>query len=41
MKSPPEKSIPYTVVIIIAALVLAVVAAAIGGLVLPSPVRGF
>jgi hypothetical protein len=41
MKSPPEKSIPYTVVIIIAALVLAVVAGAIAGLVLPSPVRGF
>jgi hypothetical protein len=41
MKSPAEKSIPYTVVVIIAAIVLAVVAAAIAGLVLPSPARGF
>lgn len=41
MKSPPEKSIPYTVVVIVAALVLAVAAGAIASLVLPSPVRGF
>jgi hypothetical protein len=41
MKSPPEKSVPYTVVVIVAALVLAVAAGAIASLVLPSPVRGF
>lgn len=41
MKAPEEKSVLYTVVIIIAAIVLAVVVGAISAMVLPAPVRGF
>ena len=41
MKTPQDKSIPYTVVVIIAAIVMAVVIAAIVGLTMPGPVRGF
>ncbi|HUP29645.1 MAG TPA: Yip1 family protein [Usitatibacter sp.] len=41
MKAPEEKSIAYTVVVIIAAIVLTVVIAALSALVLPGPVRGF
>lgn len=41
MKTPEDKSIPYTVVVIIAAIVMAVVIAAIVGLTMPGPVRGF
>jgi len=41
MKSPPDRSVPYTVVIIIAAIVLFVVVAALSAIVVPSPVRGF
>ena len=41
MKTPDEKAIPYLVVVIIAAIVLAVVIAGVAGLVIPSPVRGF
>jgi hypothetical protein len=41
MKTPPERSIPYTVVIIIAAIVLAVIVGAISSAVVPSPLRGF
>ena len=41
MKSPPDRSVPYTVVIIIAAIVLFVVVAAISAMVVPSPMRGF
>lgn len=41
MKVPEEKAVPYTVVVIIAGLVLAVVAGALAGLLLPGRVRGF
>ena len=41
MKSPPERSVPYTVVVIIAAIVLFVIVGAISAAVVPSPVRGF
>ncbi|MEP7068962.1 MAG: Yip1 family protein [Usitatibacter sp.] len=41
MKTPQDKSIPYTVVVMIAAIVMAVVIAAIVGLTMPGPVRGF
>ena len=41
MRTPEDKSIPYTVVVIIAAIVLNVVIAAVAGLAIPSPVRGF
>lgn len=41
MKAPEEKSVLYTVVIIIAAIVLSVVVGAISAMVLPGPVRGF
>ena len=41
MKTPEEKAIPYLVVVIIAAIVLAVVISGVASLVIPSPVRGF
>lgn len=41
MKPPEDKAIPYMVVVIIAAIVLFVVIAAIVGLTIPGPVRGF
>jgi hypothetical protein len=41
MRTPEDKSIPYTAVVIIAAIVLNVVIAAIAGLAIPSTVRGF
>jgi hypothetical protein len=41
MRAPEDKSVPYTVVVIIAAIVLNVVIAAIANLAIPSPVRGF
>jgi hypothetical protein len=41
MKAPEDKSIAYTVVVIIAAIVLSVVVGAVSALVLPGPVRGF
>lgn len=41
MRSPEDKAIPYTVVVILAAIVLAVVVGALGALVVPSPMRGF
>ena len=41
MKTPQEKAVPYLVVVIIVALVLAVVIGGVAGLVIPSPVRGF
>ena len=41
MRTPEDKSIPYTVVVIIAAIVLNVVIAAIAGMAIPSSVRGF
>lgn len=41
MKTPEDKSIPYTVVILIAVIVLAVVIATVAGLAIPGPVRGY
>jgi hypothetical protein len=41
MKTPEDKSIPYTVVVIIVTIVLYVIVAAIASLAIPSPVRGF
>ena len=41
MKTSQEKSIAYTVVVILAAIVLTVIIAAVSALVLPGPVRGF
>ena len=41
MKTPDDKSLPYAAVVIIAAIVLNVIIAAIAGLAIPSPVRGF
>jgi Yip1-like protein len=41
MKTAEDKSIPYTVVIILAAIVLTVVVSFVSALVIPSPVRGF
>jgi len=41
MRTPEDKSIPYTVVAIIVAIVLNVIVAAIANLAIPSPVRGF
>jgi Yip1-like protein len=41
MKTPEDKSLPYAAVIMIASLVLYVVIAAVAGLAIPSPVRGF
>jgi hypothetical protein len=41
MKTPADKAIPYVVVVIIAAIVITVVIAAIIGLTMPGPVRGF
>jgi hypothetical protein len=41
MKAPEDKTIPYTVVVILAAIVLTVVVGAVSALVIPSPVRGF
>jgi Yip1-like protein len=41
MKTPEDKAVPYTVVVIIVAIVLAIVVGALAGLVVPSPMRGF
>jgi hypothetical protein len=41
MKTPEDKAVPYTVVVIIAAIVLNVIVALIANLAIPSPVRGF
>jgi hypothetical protein len=41
MKTPEDKTIPYIVVVLIAALVIFVVIGAVVGLTMPGPVRGF
>ena len=41
MKAPADKALPYTVVVIIAAIVITVVITALIGLTMPGPVRGF
>jgi len=41
MKAPADKALPYTVVVIIAAIVITVVITAVIGLTMPGPVRGF
>ncbi|HET9579244.1 MAG TPA: Yip1 family protein [Usitatibacter sp.] len=41
MRTPEDKTVPYTVVVILAALVLYVVVAVIANLAVPSQVRGF
>ena len=41
MKAPEDKALPYTVVVIIAVIVVWVVIAIVAGLAIPSPMRGF
>ena len=41
MKTPADKAIPYTVVVIIVAIVLALIVGALAGLVVPGTMRGF
>lgn len=41
MKTPEDKSIPYTAVVILIAIVLWVIVGVIASLAIPSPVRGF
>jgi len=41
MKAPEDKAVPYTVVVIIVALVLAVLVAAMTSLAMPAQIRGF
>jgi hypothetical protein len=41
MKTPEDKTIPYIAVVIIATIILFVVIAAIVGLTMPGPIRGF
>ena len=41
MKTPSEKAVPYTVVVIIVAIVIGVLVATLSALVIPSPARGF
>ncbi|HSN21764.1 MAG TPA: Yip1 family protein [Usitatibacter sp.] len=41
MKTPPEKAVSYTVVVIIIAIVLGLIVGALSALVVPGPMRGF
>jgi hypothetical protein len=41
MKVPEDKSIPYTVVVVIVAIIVMVVISIVASLVLPGPMRGF
>ena len=41
MKAPEDKAVPYTVVVIIVAIVLAVLVGAMTSLAMPAPIRGF
>jgi hypothetical protein len=41
MKTPEDKAVPYTVVVIIAAIVLWVIVAALAAMVMPTGMRGF
>lgn len=41
MKTPADKAVPYTVVVIIVVIVIAVLIGAVSSLVIPSPARGF
>lgn len=41
MKVPEDKAVPYLAVVIIAGIVLFVVASALAGMAIPSPVRGY
>ncbi|HEX6634203.1 MAG TPA: Yip1 family protein [Usitatibacter sp.] len=41
MKTPAEKAVPYTVVVIVIAIVLGLVVGALSALVVPGPMRGF
>ena len=41
MKTPEDKAVPYTVVVIIIAIVLGIIVGALSALVVPSPMRGF
>ena len=41
MKTPDEKAVPYTVVVIIIAIVLGIIVSALAALVVPGPMRGF
>lgn len=41
MKVPEDKTVPYTVVIVIAALVLVIIVGTVANLAIPGPVRGF
>ena len=41
MKTPPEKAVAYTVVVIVIAIVLGIIVGALSALVVPGPMRGF
>lgn len=41
MKTPEDKALPYTVVVILAAIVIWIVVGVIAGFAMPSPMRGF
>lgn len=41
MKTPEDKALPYTVVVILAAIVIWVIVGVIAGLAMPGPMRGF
>jgi hypothetical protein len=41
MRTPADKAMPYTVVVIIVAIVLFVVVGLLAGLTVPGPMRGF
>lgn len=41
MKTPADKAVPYTVVVIIVVIVIAVLIGAVSSLIIPSPARGF
>jgi len=41
MKTPEDKSLPYTVVVMVAVIVIVVVIRAVAALTIPGPVRGF
>jgi hypothetical protein len=41
MKAPEDKSLPYTVVVLVAVIVLVVVIRGVAALTIPGPVRGF
>jgi hypothetical protein len=41
MKTPEDKSLPYTVIVLVAVIVLVVLIRGVAALAIPGPVRGF